>query len=279
MRFSSLATLVLCALPCAAPDAASLRDLLDAVRPEQRAPGASQPQVELPEQIKTAADVRFKTPLFTFVRIRYTQRDESNTIEQWVVDYPDADAALSEFVAHATGLTTDSRGRIFELTEPTLGQYPFIYVAEAGHLELADDEVAALRSYLLGGGFVMADDFWGEDDWAHLSAQFRKVFPEHEIVELPADHEIFRSYFEIDAKPPVPGIRDVMLNDADGTPLPQASYYGLIGGDGRLMAIFCHNADFGDGWEHAADVGYPLASSFGQAIPMGINIVVYALSH
>lgn len=277
MRFFA-SVLILAALPSAAQDATALRDLLDAARPDS-AIAASQPHFELPAQIKAAADVGFKTSQFTFVRIHYSQRDRSTNVEYWPVDYPGADAALSEHVRHLTGLTTETQGRILDLTDATLGQYPFIYIVEGGHLQLSHDEVAALRSYLLGGGFLMVDDFWGDEDWAHLSAEFGRVFPEREAVELPIDHEVFRSFFEIEEKPQVPGLSDVMLNDAQGEPFKETHYRGLIGDDGRLMVIFCHNADFGDAWEHASSPGYPLAFSFGRAIPMGINIVVYALSH
>ena len=279
MRFFSLAAFILCVFPSAAQDAGSLRDLLDAVRQDLGIAATSQPEFEMPVPITTAADIRFKTSQFTFVRIRYSHRDQTNNVTYWAVDYPGADAAFSEQVQHLTGLATDTKGRILELTDPTLGQYPFIYIVEGGHLQLNHDEVSALRSYLQGGGFLMMDDSWGEEEWAHLSAQFLGVFPGLEIVELPIDHEVFRSYFHFEKKPQVPGVRDVMLNDANGEPFRESHYRGLIGDDGRLMVIFCHNADLGDGWEHASSDGYPWAFSFGRAIPMGINIVVYALSH
>jgi len=279
VRNLSLAILIFFALPSAAQDSTSLGDLLSATGRAPVFEAASQPLFEMPVQIRTAADIQFKTSRFTFVRISYSRRGEAKLADTWAVDYPGADTTFTEQVQYLTGLTTDSGGQFAKLTDPTLGQYPFIYIVEGGKLGLDDDEAVALRSYLLGGGFLMVDDFWGEAEWASLSAEFRKVFPEREIIELPDDHEVFRSYFRIDEKSPVPGIREWMTSNADGKPLPDAHYRGLIGDDGRLMAIFCHNADFGDGWEHASTAEYPLAFSFGQAIPMGINIVVYALSH
>lgn len=279
VRFFSLTACILCAFPSAAQDAAALRDLLAALTQDSGMAAASQPDFEMPKPIETAADIRFKTPQFTFVRIRYSHPNQTSNVDYWAVDYPGADAAFTEQVGHLTGLATDAKGRILELTDPTLGQYPFIYLAEGGYLQLSNEEVSALRSYLLAGGFMMVDDSWGEEEWAHLSAEFHKVFPEREIVELPLDHEVFRSYFYLAEKPHVPGLRDVMLNDASGEPFRESHYRGLIADDGRLMVIFCHDSDLGDGWEHASSVGYPLAFSFGRAIPMGINIVVYALSH
>jgi len=279
VRYFSLAISVLYALPCTAQEAATQEDLLSAASQNPGIPAASQPLFQMPMQIRAASDIPFWTSEFTFVRVSYSQRDDASDVTYWTVDYPDADVAFTEQVRHLTGLSTDPGGRIIKLTDPSLGQYPFIYMVEGGYIQLTDEEAVALRSYLLGGGFLMVDDFWGDEEWTHLSAEFRKVFPERDIIEIPADHEVFRSYFQIDASLPVPGVRDVMINDVQGTPFQETIYRGLIGDDGRLMAIFCHNADFGDGWEHANSVAYPVAFSFGRAIPMGINIVVYALSH
>jgi hypothetical protein len=234
-------------------------------------------EFEMPVPTKSAADIPFKTSQFTFVRIKHSAHDRGPGA--WAVDYPDAELNFSAQVEQLTGLTTDADGHILELTDSTLGLYPFIYIVEGGSLRLSDDEVAALRSYLLGGGFLMVDDFWGEDDWALLSAEFRRVFPEREPVELPADHEIFQSFYHIDEKPQVPSLIAVMRDDGEGESAEETYYRGLIGNDGRLMAIFCHNADFGDAWEYADRPEYPREISFGRAIPMGINIVVYALSH
>lgn len=130
----------------------------------------------------------------------------------------------------------------------------------------------------------MVDDFWGEAEWASLAAEFRKVFPELEPVDLPLDHEIFRSFYEIREKPQVPNLGLGVRSQTDGITweredAKEAHYRGLVDDNGRLMAVFCHNTDLADGWERAGeDEYYDREFSHKRAYPMGINIVVYALS-
>jgi hypothetical protein len=124
----------------------------------------------------------------------------------------------------------------------------------------------------------MVDDFWGDDQWTSLAEQIERVFPDRDPIELWPEHEIFFSYYSVSERPRVPGIASVLSENSTEHP-EDAVYRGLLDDDGRLMAIFLHNMDFGDGWEHSDDPKYPKEASWGGAIPMGINIVVYALTH
>lgn len=224
---------------------------------------------EMPTQIGSAAGIQFQAP-FTFVRIQYSGPD-NRTRGGWLTDYPDADRAFSREFERLTGVATNSEGLTLRLTDLALLAYPFIYIVEAGQMALSDDEAASLRNYLLGGGFLMVDDFWGEYEWEIFSAQFRLAFPDRALTPLSVDHEIFRSFYEITEKPQAPG--------RGGARAGEPQLWGISDDDGRLMAIICHNYDFGDAWEHIDDPWYPREFSMGQAIPMGINIVVYALSN
>ncbi len=229
------------------------------------------PEGGLPVPVKNPDDIQFKTSAFTFVRIQYAGAT-------WSVDWPAADRNFSTHVQTLTGLSTNSDGRVLQLTDPDLSQYPFIYIVEGGRMSLSDAEVASLRDYLLGGGFLMVDDFWGEEEWESLAAELRRVFPDREPVELSTGHEIFRSFYEFNEKPQVPSLgvaRQELTFERDAT---EAHYFGLLDGTGRLMAVLCHNSDFGDAWEWEHAPEYPRELSLGRAVPMGINIVVYALS-
>ena len=148
-------------------------------------------------------------------------------------------------------------------------------------MSLSDAEVAGLRHYLLGGGFLMVDDFWGEEEWESLRAELRRVFPNREPVELSTDHEIFRSFYEFTEKPQVLSMFAVNERDPSGREAATAEphYFGLLDDTGRLMAILCHNSDFGDAWEWEQHPRFPREVSWGRGIPMGVNIAVYALSH
>ncbi len=234
---------------------------------------------EMPVPIESAPQIPFKSSMFTFVRVVYSNRPGDGPLAtslRWATDYPDADRVFSEQVENLTGLTTNyPDGLQLRLTDPSLLQYPFIYIVEGSWMQLSDEEVSALRNYLLGGGFLMVDDVHGEDEWESLVAELRRVFPDREPVQLlPGEHDIFSTFYEISEKPQIPAMRYVLLGRA-----PEASFWGLMDDSGRLMAILCHNTDFGDAWEHLDDDRYPEELALGQAIPMGVNIVVYALTH
>lgn len=229
---------------------------------------------------------------FTFARVRYTgyrgrgyRRGES-----WNTDYPESDV---NFSLRLTELTTievnrDERGRIVhaivELTDDRIFQFPFVYMVEVGYSDLTDAEAAGLRKYLLRGGFLLVDDFWEWREWANWEVQVRKVFPDEEaypIVEIPLTHPIFHCVFQLDEVPQVPSLNAWMnyraSSDRRGA---VASCRGIFDKNGRLMVVMMHNTDLGDGWERESeDLEYFQKFSVAKAYPMGINIVVYAMTH
>ncbi|GIT78232.1 MAG: hypothetical protein Ct9H300mP32_6140 [Verrucomicrobiota bacterium] len=96
---------------------------------------------------------------------------------KWSIDYPESDLNMSFRLQQLTALQVDPEGTVLNLTEDKLFHYPFIYIIEPGELTFSGDEVKALRKYLLTGGFLMVDDFWGEGSGKILSASFG-VFPD-----------------------------------------------------------------------------------------------------
>src|SRR6185436_3103637 len=125
---------------------------------------------------------------------------------------------------------------------------------------------------------------WGENDWKQLSAEMKRVFPEREPVELPLDHPVFHCYYDILEKPQVPNVQIGIRSRLTGVTweredAKEPHYRGLFDDKGRLMAIFCHNTDLGDGWEREGEDAYYFREfSLKKAYPMGINIVVHALT-
>lgn len=244
--------------------------------------GKSRPGDGFPARVRKVDEIKFKHSTFTFVRIKYSGVSVGRP---WAIDYPDADLNFAAQFQKETGLKVDTNGMVLELTDPKLKQQPFIYIAEGGRMHLNPEEIKSLREYLLGGGFLMVDDFWGEREWSALAAQFRQVFPDREPVDLPLDHAIFRCFYEIRVKPQVPNVGLGIDSQFTGVTwervdAKEAHYRGLFDDRGRLMAIFCHNTDLGDGWERANESEYYYREfSLKKAYPMGINIVVHALSH
>jgi Domain of unknown function (DUF4159) len=237
-------------------------------------------------------DERFKNDVFTFVRIRYSSYGRGGWggyggygYGKWATDYPDSDLNFSFRLQQLTSLEVDPHGKILDLTDPALFDYPWIYLIEPGNMSLEEAEVAALRKYLLSGGFMMVDDFWGDYEWQTFYENIKRVFPDREPIELPLEHEIFHCVYDLKKKPQVPSIH-TWLNSGQsyeyghGGDSSTVHYKGLFDDKGRMMAIICHNTDLGDGWEREGeDPGYFKEFAEKWSYPMGINIVTYAMTH
>lgn len=235
-----------------------------------------------PQPVKKISELGLKHDSFTFVRVKYSATRGNRS--RWLTDFPDADLRFSERFAHVTGLKAHPNGQQLELTDPRLKEFPFIYLVEGGGLALTDADAKALREYLLGGGFLMVDDFWGEAEWESFAAEMAKVFPDRKPVELPIEHSVFHCFYNIAAKPQVPNAAIGELSQYRGVTWErhdarEVHYRGIQDDRGRLMAIFCHNTDLGDGWsEDGANRYFYREFSMKKAFPLGINIVLYALS-
>ena len=165
------------------------------------------------------------------------------------------------------------------LADPELLRFPFLYAVEVGYMSLTEPEVIGLRNYLEHGGFLVVDDFWGSREWANFEHEIRRVLPGHPIVELPLDHPIFHAFYDIKEIVQVPNVGQGRFGgptwEQDGiTPTVR----GIFDDDGRLMVAISWNSDLGDAWEWAEDPFYPLRFST-YAYQLGVNLIVYAMSH
>ena len=233
----------------------------------------------------------FKKDVFTFVRVKYPVDGRhgfghTRPEERWMIDFPEADLNLSYRLQQLTSLKVDPNTHTLELTEKDLYDYPFIYIVEPGRLTFTDEEVVILRDYLLNGGFIMFDDFWGDREWAAFYEEIKKVFPTREPTELPLEHPIFHCVFDLKEKPQVPGephwpeFLATGKTWERGEDTRQVHYRGIFDDKGRLMVMICHNTDLGDGWEREGyNEGYFHQFSEKSAYPLGINIIYYAMTH
>jgi hypothetical protein len=230
-------------------------------------------------------DPEFKDDVFTFVRIRYSSHRDGWRRQRWMIDYPDAELNFSFRLQQLTSMKVAPEPIVLELTDPRLFDYPFIYIVEPGELYFLEPEVEALRRYLLQGGFLMVDDFWGEREWYNFYTQIKRVFPDREPIELPIEHEIFRCVYELKEKPQVPALEFAVRNRGTGITWErpdarEVHIRGVFDDKGRMMVVICHNTDLADGWEReGASEWYFREFSEKKAYPMGINIVTYAMTH
>jgi hypothetical protein len=212
---------------------------------------------------------------FRFTRAAYTAYWGRN----WATDYPKADRQFMVGVQRLlTHLDADGDENPVRLDDPELNRFPFLYAVEVGRMALTEPEVEGLRRYLQAGGFLVVDDFWGSREWANFESEIRRVLPGCTIVDLPRDHPLFSAFYDIKEFLQVPNVGNGMAgftSEKDGfTPF----YRGIFDDKGRLMVAINANTDLGDAWEWAEVPEYPLKySTF--AYQMGVNLIVYSMSH
>jgi hypothetical protein len=241
------------------------------------------------DQMEKALNPEFREDVFTFARLKF-QADRDWRFgggRLWDDDAPEADLNLIFRLHEVTSLKVRPGLNFIDITTKDLEKYPFVYLASAGRAVLMDEEVTALRRYLLGGGFIMADDFWGDEQWAHFHEQLKRILPEREPVELTLDHRIFHSVFDFKKQPQIPSVGAYLRTGQSYDPgwpyyekNQEPHYYAVYDDKQRMVALLCHNNHYGDGWEHEGDdETYFDRFSEPMAYPMLINILVYTMAH
>jgi hypothetical protein len=205
----------------------------------------------------------------TFVRVRFDggYRPGSNGEPSWAHDYPTADIHLMKILNELTSAAPRVDGsNVLTFDDPEIFNYPIAYVSEPGMWSASNDEIAGLRAYLLKGGFVIFDDFRGQD-WYNLEEQMKRAMPESRWVVIGPTHPVFNSFFEI-------------KNFSFGQ-YGQETYYGIFEDNDpnkRLIAIAGHNQDLGEFWEFS-DTGYLPIDLSNEAYKFGVNYFIYGLTH
>jgi hypothetical protein len=219
---------------------------------------------------------------FTFARLSFTPTSQGGWGRgrgrqlYWDHDWPIAETNLLKLLRELTDVRPFMEGtNILAADDPELFKYPVAYVSEPGHWMLSEAEAEGLRNYLLKGGFLIFDDFadeygWGAYEWGTFEHGMLQVLPEARPVQLDLSHPIFHSFFEIDSLELQHPYRYVY-----------AEFWGIYEDndpDKRLLAIINYNADIGDYWEYS-DMGfYPIPLS-NEAYKLGVNYIIYAMTH
>lgn len=208
----------------------------------------------------------------------------------WLTDYPLADIDLSIRLAELTKISVsfnearEPNHLIVRLTDDELFQCPFIMMQEVGRVLFSDEDAARLRSYLLKGGFLWVDDFWGSYAWDVWASQIQKVLPpsEYPIVDLPTDHPIFHAMFDLPRVPQIPGIGTWLgagVTSERGADSAVVHARGIADHDGRVMVFMTHNTDVSDSWEREGeDPDYFFRFSV-DGYRVAVNVLLYAMTH
>ncbi len=233
--------------------------------------------------------VTFGDGTFAHCKIMYRSVWREANGYGWSTDYPYAGINLMIRVSELTktpvsrDTKSDPNYWVVRLTDEALFHCPFTMASDVGTAEFSPAEVKALRDYLLKGGFLWVDDFWGTHAWDVWAAEMRKVLPEYSIVDVPAAHPIRHMFFEV---PQIPQVTSINFWRASGGATsergpdsPHPDFRMIADAKNRIMVLMTHNTDIGDSWEREGE-DHEFFLQFSPAgYSLGINVVLYALTH
>jgi len=192
-------------------------------------------------------------------------------------DWPCAEDHLMEGVKRLTRIDI-GESLIVEPADDEIMNYPWLYAVEVGRWYLDDNDAAMLREYLLRGGFLVVDDFHGTDQWRGFENSMRRVFPDRQIIDIPASDALMDIVYTIDESIQIPGIQFLdsgRTYEQDGY---EPQWKGIYDDENRLMVAINFNMDLGDAWEHADVPEYPTDMTV-LAYRYAINYTIYSMTH
>jgi len=240
----------------------------------------------VPPRFPTA---HFQDGNFTACKLMYTSnRREAGGIG-WSTDYPFAAINLMTRVSELTKTRVsrdtdhDINYWVIRLTDPSLFECPFLMGSDVGTASFSDEEVKQLRDYLLKGGFLWVDDFWGTQAWDQWSREIRRALPEFTITDVGAGDPIRGTLFSIEGDVEQVSSINFWRRSGDtrerGYDSPHADFRELADTKGRIMVVMTHNTDIGDSMEREAEDPEFFAEFSPKGYALATNIILYALTH
>ena len=211
----------------------------------------------------------------------------------WRTDYPGADNNFSVRLAELTlvrvKINPDQQpdNIVVRLDDPLLYRCQMLYMEDVGTMHLSDDEVKGLRNYLLKGGFLYVDDFWGSLAWEQWTEEIGRVLPpaQYPIFDIPPDHAIMHTLYDVKAIEQVSSIQywyrsggSVSERERIGDS-PHPNFRGITDEKGRLLVVMTHNTDISDTWEREGENREYFDRFSPDGYATGVNIVLYGLTH
>lgn len=233
---------------------------------------------------------------FNFCRGMYTMGRREAGGQGWSTDYPDAERNFSIRLGELTR-TRISRGSgegqndgepnflVVRLIDDLLFQCPYLHMEDVGTVAFTEPEVDGLRRYLLKGGFLWVDDFWGSYAWTNWEREIGRVLPpaEFPIRDLTPDHPVFRSQFEVSELPQIPSIQFWRTSGGGiserGSDSADPHIRAISDEHGRVMVLMTHNTDISDGWEREGEDPRYFYNFSPGSYAVGINVLMYAMTH
>jgi hypothetical protein len=239
----------------------------------------------VPPRLARAAD--FDSD-FQVCRLMYRQVRSHQRGLGWGTDYPDAEInfsiRLSELTKTRVSRSQDNEPNHFVVrpTDEALFQCPFVLMSDPGSAGFTDEDVEALRAYLLKGGFLWADDFWGPWAWDDFVGEIGKVLPpgRYPIREVTADHPLMQTMFTVARIPQVPSWQ-YWAGSGDtsemGAYSEKAHMAAISDEHGRVMVLMTHNTDIADAWEREGQHPEYFLSFSPEGYAIGLNVALYSM--
>lgn len=227
---------------------------------------------------------------FHFCRLMYRSVRSQQRGLGWGTDYPYADINFSIRLSELTKTQVGMQGGepnhlVVRPTDPELFQCPFVMASDPGSAGFSAEDAAGLRAYLLKGGFLWVDDFWGPWAWDAFADEIGKALPpgEFPIKELEPDHAIFRTLFPVTQIPQVPSMQFWRMSGGATSEMDEysakAHMAAISDKQGRVMVLMTHNTDIADSWEREGDDPQFFFHFSPNGYAVGLNAVLYAMSH
>ena len=225
-------------------------------------------------------------------RLMYRSNRQEANGAGWRTDYPWAEINLMTRLSELTKtlVSTGDRQRpnawVVRLTDDTLFDCPYTVASDVGTMELTELEAERLRLYLLKGGFLWVDDFWGSAAWAQWLREISKVLPpsEYPIEDVRLGDPIFRTMFDVHRVPQITSIRvwrsvGGKTTSERGSDSQEAHLRAIRDKQGRIMVVMTHNTDVADSWEREGEDPAFFYQFSPDGYALGINVLLYALTH
>jgi hypothetical protein len=228
---------------------------------------------------------------FNFCRGVYTSGRREAGGQGWSTDYPDAERNFSIRLAELTKtrISRDRRGEpdylVVRLTDEALFQCGYLHLEDVGSAAMTEAETGGLRAFLLKGGFVWCDDSWGSYAWRNWLSELARVLPpaEYPVFDILPDHPIYRTLFDVKEVPQIPSIQFWRTSGGGtserGADSARPQFSGVADKAGNLMVVMTHNTDISDAWEREGEDPQFFYNFSPDGYALGINIVVYAMTH